>query len=126
MADEAIGVCSVEQMKEILAAVRWLRQSGFMLLAGQKKPAADIPPGKYIGVVTEEITARDGTTPGIGKATIKYMPGDATVIKDFPEAGACEVTIKNITSSSVDVDKYISFIKEDASGHYVIILEDCV
>ena len=124
MAEDSIGVCSVEQMKEIVAAVKWLRQSGFMLQAGQKKPLIQNVPGLYVAVVTTAITARSGTTPGTGKATLRYMPGAATTISNYPST-ADEVTVKNVAASSVAVGKYIVVAQEAASWQYVVILEDC-
>jgi hypothetical protein len=124
MADDSIGVCSVEQMKEIIAAVKWLRQSGFMLQAGQKKPLIQNVPGLYIAVVETTITARSGTTPGTGTASLRYMPGAATTISNYPST-ADVVTVKNVAASSVAVGKYIVVAQEAASWQYVVILEDC-
>jgi hypothetical protein len=119
MAEESFGVCSVEQMKEIIAAVKWLRQSGFMLQAGQKKPLIQNVPGLYVAVVTTAITARSGTTPGTGKATLRYMPGAATTISNYPST-ADEVNVDNITTQSFAVGDYISVFQETASFRYVV------
>ena len=123
MAEDSIGVCSVEQMKEIVAAVKWLKQSGFMLQAGQKKPLIQNVPGIYIAVVTTEITARSGTTPGTGRATLRYMPGAATTISNYPST-ADEIDVRNVTRSIVAVGKYIAVIQESASWQYVLLSAD--
>lgn len=128
MAEDKIGVCSVEQMKEIIEAVKWLKQSGFVTQSGQKKPLLGEIPRLYMAVVTTAITGRSGTTAGKGKATLRAIPGvagTATTIENFPSGGAAEVDVYNVTTQTVAVGKYITVKRECASGKYIVDLEDC-
>ena len=125
MAEDSIGVCSVEQMKEIVSAVKWLKQSGFMLQAGQKKPLIGDAPRDFIAVVSTEITARSSTTAGKGKAKLKSIPGvagTATTISDYPPSTAAEVNVYNTTDTvfPVDANNPITIARECGSGKWYI------
>lgn len=83
-------------------------------------------PRQYLAYTTSTITARSGTTMGLGTATLKYIPGvpgTATTISDF--AGAAEIDVYNVTSSTVDSGRYIGVFRECGSGKWVVMLEDC-
>lgn len=75
----------------------------------------------FIARVTTEITARSGTTPGAGSATILRIDYNGFI----EEAGIDDVAVYNITSSTIAVDQYIGIAREFSSGKWIIILEDC-
>jgi hypothetical protein len=120
MSEESFGVCSVEDMKDLLALKRYAKQAGWLTQAGQKKPLIQNVPGLYIAVVTTEITARSGTTPGTGEASLRYMPGAATTISNYPST-ADVITVKNMATTSVAVGRYIVVLQESASWQYVLL-----
>jgi hypothetical protein len=112
----------------ILEAARYLKQAGFVLPEDQPKKFIPDAPRLYIAVVTTEITARSGTTAGKGKATLRYIPGvpgTATTISNFPPTGVNDVDVYNVVQTAIAVGKYIFVSRENASGKFVAILEDC-
>jgi len=125
MADEAIGVCSPENMRELLALLRWAKQSGFMLQSHNKRPMIADAPRLYVAYTTEEVTARSGTTAGKGKATLKYIPGVAGTATAIEDLTTSEIDVYNITQSVIEIDKWIFVNRENGSGKYVIVLEAC-
>jgi len=126
MADESFGMFSVQDAKDLLALLRYARQAGFVLQAGQKSPGVPDAPRTFLAVVSTAITARSGTTAGTGKATLKAIPGvagTATTISDYPASGSpAEVDVYNMTDSAfaVDANKPITIAREYGSGKWFI------
>lgn len=125
MADEALGVFSVQDAKDLLALLRYARQAGFVLQSGQKNNNVPDAPRVFLAVVTTTITAASGTTAGKGKATLKHIPGvagTATSISNYPTSTAAEIDVYNTTSQSfaVDANNVITVVRENGSGKWMV------
>lgn len=128
MAEEALGVFSVQDAKDLLQLLRYARQAGFVLQSGQKSTNIPEAPRAFIAVVTTAITGRSSTTAGKGKATLRHIPGvagTATTISNYPTSTAAEIDVYNITTQTVAVGKYITVKREYGSGKWIVDLEDC-
>lgn len=129
MAEEALGVFSVQDARDLLALLRYARQAGFVLQSGQKTTNIPEAPRAFVAYVTTAITGRSGTTAGKGKATLRHIPGvagTATTIADYPASGsAAEIDVYNVTTQTVAINKYITVKREYGSGKWIVDLEDC-
>lgn len=92
---------------------------------GSVQITGNLPPGKYIGVASGNITARSGTTPGTGTVTVKYVAASGSLAS----VGA-DIAVKNCSSTTmtsgngIDSGQYCS-IWRDAFGVWWVSPEEC-
>jgi hypothetical protein len=122
---DKIAAITPQQMRTLLRLAKHFEQSGFEMTAGQKTPLIGDAPRIYKAIVTEEITAFDGTDVGTGKATVKYVPGEIGTdneLLDYPDAiNPAEKIVHNDTATTFAVGQYVALIREFAGGRWFVI-----
>ncbi|WP_425399665.1 hypothetical protein [Aeoliella sp.] len=70
----------------------------------------------YIGRITSEVSAIDGTTPGDGIALIYTLDTDGDL-----DAGTYPINVYQFGTDTIAVDEYVNLIREPISGTYWIV-----
>ncbi len=89
------------------------------------RPYPDDGPHILLAYSETEITARDGTEPGSGNASVKRVTnnGTADAIGDLDPT--YEMTVYNLAATAIAADKYLMLVREYISGRWFVVWEEC-